>query len=157
MDIFAPWEPKLLMNICILSQKCKDYNIIKHINEDVSYIIYFNPSKHSVKDGYDGDGFSLLCNNIPIIALKDGYHIIRYEFYTIHGSTVKRFSCNSCVPYKGDVKHRSSKRFRLKCFHNDAKNTCGPVGRKMRRRTMTQGAVLIQMFLFFNQIRFIWI
>ena len=35
MDMFAPWEPKLLMDICILSQKCKDYNIIKHIDEEI--------------------------------------------------------------------------------------------------------------------------
>ena len=27
MDMFAPWEPKLLMDLCNLSQKCKDYNI----------------------------------------------------------------------------------------------------------------------------------
>ena len=40
MDMFAPWEPKLLMDVCILSHKCKYYNIIKHINEEISYIIY---------------------------------------------------------------------------------------------------------------------
>ena len=65
------------MDVCILSQKCKDYNIIKHINEEISYIIYFYPSKYPVKDGYDGDGYTLLCNNIATTAIKDGYHIIR--------------------------------------------------------------------------------
>ena len=39
MDMFAPWEPKLLMDVFILSQKCKDYNIIKHINEEISYFM----------------------------------------------------------------------------------------------------------------------
>ena len=36
MDMFAPWESKL-----ILSQKFKDYNIIKHVNEKnpISFIL----------------------------------------------------------------------------------------------------------------------
>ena len=71
MGIFTSWEPKLLMDVCILSQKCKDCNIIKRINEHSSYIIYFDPSKYSVKDRYDRDGYSLLYNNIATIALKD--------------------------------------------------------------------------------------
>ena len=86
MDMFVPWEPKLLIDVFILSQKYKDYNIIKHINEEIFYIVYFNPSKYSVKDKYDGDVYSLLCNNI------DGYHIIRNGYYTICGSTAQRFS-----------------------------------------------------------------
>ena len=44
MGMFASWEPKFLMDIGILSQKYKDYDIIKHINNDVSYIICFDPS-----------------------------------------------------------------------------------------------------------------
>ena len=89
MDMCAPWEPKLLMDICILAQKCKDYDIIKNINEEKSYIIYFHPSKHSVKDGYDGDRCSLLCNNIATKALNNGYHIIRNVYYTICSSTAQ--------------------------------------------------------------------
>ena len=44
--------------------------MIKHINEDISYIIYCDPSKYPVKDGYDRDGYSLLCNNIATTAIK---------------------------------------------------------------------------------------
>ena len=128
--MFAPWEHKLLMDFCILSQKCKDYNIIKYINEEISYIICFDPSKYSVKDAYDGDGYSILCNNIATIAIKDGCHIIRNGYYAICGSTAQRFF-NRCVPYKGDVKHCCSKTFRSKSFHNDDKNTRGPLGKKM--------------------------
>ena len=77
MDIFAPWEPYLI-----------DYSIIKHINEEISYIIYFTSSKYSVKDGYDGDGYSLLCNNIATTALKNGYCLIINGYYPICGSIV---------------------------------------------------------------------
>ena len=56
MYMFASWKPKLVMEVCIISQKCKYYNIIKHINDDISYIIYFD---YLVKDGYNGDGYSL--------------------------------------------------------------------------------------------------
>ena len=105
VDMFSSWEPKLLMDVYILSQKCKDYNIIKHINEDISYFIYFDPSKYLVKDGYDGDGYALLCNDIATTAIKEGFHIIRNGYYNIRGSTAQRFSCNRCVLYKGDVKH----------------------------------------------------
>ena len=90
-----------------------------------------------MKDGYDGDGYSLLCNDIAITAIKDGCHIIRNGYYTIRSATAQGFSYNMCVPYKGDVKHRSSKPFRSTSFHNDAKNTCGPQGKKMSRRTIS--------------------
>ena len=36
MDMLAPWEPKILVDVCILSQIYKDYNIIKHINKDMT-------------------------------------------------------------------------------------------------------------------------
>ena len=120
--------PKLLIDVCILSQKYKDYNIIKHINEE---IFYFDPSKYSVKDLYDGDGYSLLCNNITTTAIKDGYHIIRNGYYSIRGLTAQRIACIMCVPYKGNVKHHSSKTFRSKRFHNYAKNSCGLQGKNM--------------------------
>ena len=94
-----------------------------------------------MNDGYEGEGYSLLCNDIATAAIKSGYHIIRNGYYTIRGSTAQRFSCNKCVPYKGDVKHRTSKTFRSKSFHNDAKNTRGPEGKKMSRRTITQRAI----------------
>ena len=135
MDIFASWEPKLSIDVCILSHRCKDCNIIKHINKDLSFIIYFDPSKCLDKDGYDG-GSSLLCNDITTSALKDGYLIIRYGYYTIRDPTAQRFSYNRCVPYKGDMKHHSSKSFRPKIFYNDAKNICGPKGKKMCRTTI---------------------
>ena len=77
LDMFSPWEPKLLMDVCILPQKCKDYNIIKHINEEISYFIYFDPKKYLVNDGYEGEGYSLLCNDIATAAIKSGYHIVR--------------------------------------------------------------------------------
>ena len=79
----------------------------------------------------------LLCNNIATTAIKDEYHIIRYGYYTICSSTAQRFSCNRCVPYKGDVKHCNSKTFRSKSYHNDAINTRDPQGEKMSRRTIT--------------------
>ena len=138
MDMSAPRELKLLMDVCILSQKSKDYNIIKDINEEISYIIYFDPSKYLVKDGYNGHGYSLLCNDIATTVIKDGYHIIRNGYYTVGSSTAQRYSCNRCVPYKGRVKHCSSKTFRSKSFCNEAKKTCGPQGKKMSRRTITQ-------------------
>ena len=33
-----------------------------------------------MKDGYDGDEYALLCNNIATTAIKDGYHIIRNAY-----------------------------------------------------------------------------
>ena len=110
--MFAPWEPKLFIDVSILSQKCKNYNIIKHINEEILHIIYFDPAKYSAKDEYNRYGYSLLCSDIATTAIKDGSHIIKNEYYTIHGSSAKRFSCNMCVPHKGDVKYCSSKNFR---------------------------------------------
>ena len=56
--MFASWEPNLSMDIYFPSQKCEDYNIIKHMNEDISYINYFDPSKYLVNDEYNGDGYS---------------------------------------------------------------------------------------------------
>ena len=38
------------------------------------------------------------------------------------------------VAYKGGVKHSSSKTFRAKSCHNDAKNTSGLQGKKMSRK-----------------------
>ena len=92
--------------------------LIKHINEDIPLIIYFDPSKYLVKDGYDGDRYSLLCNDIATTAIKEGFHIIRNGYYNIRGSTAQRFSCNRCVLYKGDVKHCNSESYRLKSFHH---------------------------------------
>ena len=86
---------------------------------------------------YNGDGYSLQYNDRATAAIKDGYHIIRNGYYTICGSTAQRFSYNRCVPYKGYVKHCSSKTFRSKGYHKNAKNTCGPQGKKMGRRTIT--------------------
>ena len=80
--------------------------------------------------GYDGDGYSLLYHDIATTAFKGWYHIIRNGYYTIRGSAAQRYTCNRCVPYKGDVKYCNSKNFRLKIFHNDAKNTRGPEGKK---------------------------
>ena len=99
-----------------ITTKCKDYSIIKHINEETFYIIYFYPSKYSVKDGYNGYRYSLLCNDISTTAIKDRYHIIRNRYYDICGSTAQRFSCNRCVPYKVYFKHCNSKPFRSKVF-----------------------------------------
>ena len=45
-------------------------------------ISFFCTSKYSGKDGYDGDGYSLLCNNIATTAIKHGCHIIRNGYYT---------------------------------------------------------------------------
>ena len=131
---------------------------MKHINEDISYVIYFDPSKYSVKDGYDGDWYSLLCNNIATTAIQDGYHIIKNEYYSICSSTAQRCSCNRCVPYKGDMKHRCSKTFRSKRFHHDAKNTCGLQGKNMGWKTITQRATnyKCKSSLFCNQIWLFW-
>ena len=82
-----------------------------------------------------------MCNDVVTPALKDGYHIIQNGYYTKCSSTVQRFSCNRCDPYKGDIKHSTSKTFWLKYFHNDAKNICDPQGRKMSRRIITQRVV----------------
>ena len=90
-----------------------------------------------MKDGYNGDVYSVLCKNIATTALKDGYHIIRSGYYTICGSTAQSVSCNRCVPYKGDVKYHNSRTIWLKSIHNDAKNTCGLEGKNMSRRTKT--------------------
>ena len=57
MNMFASWEPKLVMD-ANLSQKCKDYDIIKHINKAIFYFIYFDLSKYSIKDGNDRDRYS---------------------------------------------------------------------------------------------------
>ena len=84
-----------------------------------------------------GDGYSLFCNNIATTALKHGYDIIINEYYTIRGSTAQNCSYNRFVPCKSDVKHCSSNTFRTKRFHNDAKNTCGPQGKKMSRRIIS--------------------
>ena len=49
----------------------------------MSYTICFDPSKYLVEDWYDRDGYSLLCNDIATIAIKEGYDTIRNEYYNI--------------------------------------------------------------------------
>ena len=71
------------MDVCILSQKCEDYNVIKHINEDMSCIIYFDQSKHLVKDRYDGDGNSLLFKDITTLSIEKEYHIMQNGYYAV--------------------------------------------------------------------------
>ena len=151
MDKILLWEPKLLINVWILSQKYKDYGIIKHVNEDMSYIIYFDPSKYSVKDGFNRDGYSLLCNDTAVRGLKEGYQRIENGYYTIRCSTIQRFFCNRCDWHIRDVEYCSSKSLKLKSFHNDAKYTCGIEGRKMGRRVYNKFR-----FSSLNQIWFIW-
>ena len=34
IDMFSPWEPKLLMDVFILTEHQQNYDIIKHMNKD---------------------------------------------------------------------------------------------------------------------------
>ena len=74
--MFSSWELKLLLDVCIMSQKCKALNIIKQINEDLYYFFYLN-SSNIEKIKYDGDGYSLSCNDVTSNAMKEGDFIIK--------------------------------------------------------------------------------
>ena len=47
-DMFIPWEPKLLMDVFILTKHQQNYDIIKHVEKDCVHTIYFDPQKYPV-------------------------------------------------------------------------------------------------------------
>ena len=85
IDMFTPWEPKLLMDVFILTEHWQNYDIIKHVNKDCVHTIYFDPQKYSVCNEFKGDGYSLLCKDLATSAINHGYQIINNGFYNFGG------------------------------------------------------------------------
>ena len=48
IDMFSPWESKLLMDVVILTEHQQNNDIIKHVISDCAHTIYFNPQKYPV-------------------------------------------------------------------------------------------------------------
>ena len=69
-NMFSPWEPKLLMDGFILWDYHQDYYIIKHINQDCLFTIYYDPQKYLVSNRFQVDVFSLLCKNLATSAIN---------------------------------------------------------------------------------------
>ena len=66
---------------------------------------------------------------------------IKNSFYSVGCLTANRFSCSRCIQHKGNINFHKSTSFCQRTFHNDARNTCELIGRKMCRRTITQRAI----------------
>ena len=73
IDMFTPWEPKLLMNVFIWTEHQQNYGIIKHVNKDCVHNIYFDPQKYPVCNKFKGKGYSLLCKDSATSAINHGY------------------------------------------------------------------------------------
>ena len=59
INMFSPWERKLLMDVFILTEHQQKYDIIKHVNKDCVHNIYPDPKKYPVCNKFKGDGYSL--------------------------------------------------------------------------------------------------
>ena len=103
IDMFTQWEPKLLMDVFILSDHQQKYDIIKHVNKDCVHTIYFNPK---VYNKFKGDSYTLLCKDVAPSAINHGYQIVKNGFYDVGALAANRFPCNRCIQYKGDIKCR---------------------------------------------------
>ena len=130
--------PKLLMDILILTQHYKGYDIIKHINQDCLHRVYFDPKNTLYFKGMKND---LLCKDLATSAIIQIYQIVKNVFYSVSSLTANRFSCSRCIWYKGNIYFHESTSFRQLTFHNDAWITHGLNGSKMCRRTITQRAI----------------
>ena len=97
------------MDVFILTQHHEDYDIIKHINEDCLHMLYFDPQKYPVAKQFQGNENGLLCNDLVASAIKQGYQIVKNDFYLVGGLTVnmieyesygtKKSEKNNCVTY----------------------------------------------------------
>ena len=85
LDMFSPWEPKLLMDVFILSEHHENYNIIKHVNQDCLHRIYFDPQKYHVTNQFQGEIYDLLCKDLATSAIKQGYQIVKMVFILLRG------------------------------------------------------------------------
>ena len=115
-EMISLWLPKLLMDIIILVQHYKDYNIIKNINEDCLQRVYFEPQKYPVSNQFQGHGYALLCKVLATSAMKQGYQIVKTGLYVVRGLTINRISCSRCIQYKGNMNYRKSFFFVKKLF-----------------------------------------
>ena len=55
--VLIPLEPKLLMDVYILTECWQNYDIIKHVNEDSVHMTYFDPQKYPVSNKFKGEGY----------------------------------------------------------------------------------------------------
>ena len=151
--MFSPWEPKLLMDVFILT------DIIKHVSGDCVHKIYFDPQKYPVCNKFKAEGYSLLCKDLATSAINHGYQIVRNSFYVVGSLTAYRFFCGRCIQYKGDIKCWLLALFCSKRFHNDAINSRGVTKKKKSRQSKTQRPLdnEYKCSFFFSPMWWIWI
>ena len=63
-EMFSPWVSNLLMDVFILTQHYKGCDIIKHVNQDCSHRVYFDPQKYPVSILFQGNGYDLLYKDL---------------------------------------------------------------------------------------------
>ena len=103
LEMFAPWVPKLLMDVFILTQHYEGYDINKHVNQDCLHRVYFDPQECPVSNQFQGNRYDLLCKDLATSAIKQVYQIVKNGLYSVGGLTANRFSCSICIQYKENI------------------------------------------------------
>ena len=69
---------------------------------DLQQILMEEARQHPVYNKFNREDYSLLCKDLAISAINQGYQIVRNGFY-VDILTINRFLCSRCIQYKGDI------------------------------------------------------
>ena len=147
--LFASWNSTLTFPAFLNGIYSIDCDILQFAGKSnkqhkkSSSVVRFCYFKYPVLGGFEGEGFKLLAQDLSKAAIDNGFRIFSNGKYSLvrlksHG---KRFSCSRVSPYRGDLQKRSKLLFRNISLHYDRRNSRGPEGKTVPRRSKTQRAI----------------
>ena len=145
-QLFAAWTCVLPFPAYVQDTFVSDCNLLQFVGrkayKNQISCVRFCPIKYPVKQGFDGDAFKELSIDIGRVAIDNGFQIAKNGNYPFTSNKkvklfAKRFSCIHSSTYRGNTKYRASLEYRNHTYHSDRKNSRGPHGSTMCRRSNT--------------------
>ena len=115
-------------------------NDFKKLTESASFKqSYFSHEEYPIVNGYNGEGFKALSRDIQRASVSSDFHIFKNGMPPVRRlkiSKVQKFCCAHSRRYVSQQKSTTlSTHYRKSFYHHNRKNSRGPCGQKMSRRT----------------------